>query len=78
LGRYYSITRKFKIIGEASKYLLKENILPQEHRAIVDFRNVIVHKYFGIDSQEVYGIIHNDLKEFNQMIVKTIEGIEGD
>ena len=52
-----SVIREFEIIGEASKYLLKENLLSSEHKAVVDFRNVIIHEYFGIDRDEVWDII---------------------
>ncbi len=73
-----SVIREFEIIGEASKYLLKENILQKEHRAVVDFRNVIIHEYFGIDSDEVWEIIHNNLKSFYQIIILIIKEIEPD
>jgi len=71
-----SVIREFEIIGEASKYLLNENVLQKEHRAVVNFRNVIIHEYFGIDCDEVWDIIHNNLKNFNQVILKIIEEIE--
>ena len=65
-----SVIREFEIIGEASKYLLNENILQQEHRVVVDFRNVIIHEYFGIDPDEVWDIIHYKLKNFKKVILK--------
>jgi len=73
-----SVIREFEIIGEASKYLLKENVLQNGYRGVVDFRNVIIHEYFGIDSEEVWDIIHNDMKEFHKVIEKIIEGIDAD
>ena len=73
-----SVIREFEIIGEASKYLLNENVLQKEHRAVVNFRNVIIHEYFGIDCDEVWDIVHNNLKNFNQVILKIIEEIEKD
>lgn len=68
-----SIIREFEIIGEASKYLLKEGVLPNEERAVVDFRNVIIHEYFGIDADEVWDIIHEDLKAFKKSIIAIID-----
>ena len=41
-----SVIREFEIIGEASKYLLKENVLSKTYQPVVDFRNVIIHEYF--------------------------------
>ena len=73
-----SVIREFEIIGEASKYLLNENVLQKEHRVVVGFRNVIIHEYFGIDSDEVWDIIYNNLKNFKQVILEIIEKIEKD
>jgi len=71
-----SVIREFEIIGEASKHLLKADVLEKEHRSVVDFRNIIVHEYFGIDSEEVWDIIHNDLKTFKDMIIQLIDLLE--
>ncbi len=71
-----SVIREFEIIGEASKYLLNENLLSSEHKAVVDFRNVIIHEYFGIDRDEVWDIIHNDLLEFKKTIINIIKEIQ--
>ena len=73
-----SVIREFEIIGEASKYLLNENILQQEHRVVVDFRNVIIHEYFGIDPDEVWDIIHYKLKNFKKVILKITSSIDTD
>ena len=53
-----------------------ENVLQKEHRAVVNFRNVIIYEYFGIYCDKIWGIIHNNLKNFNQVILKSIEEIE--
>ena len=70
-----SAIREFEIIGEASKFLLKENLLRKTHQPVVDFRNVIIHEYFGIDRDEVWNVIHNDLKQFKQVILEIINNI---
>jgi len=71
-----SIIREFEIIGEASKHLIKAEIFDKEYRTIVDFRNVLIHAYFGIDEDEVWQIIHhnlNDIKELTQEIIKQLD-----
>ena len=73
-----SVIREFEIIGEASKYLLNENILKNEYRVVVDFRNVIIHEYFGIDNVEVWGIINDNLKSFHKVVLDIIDSIEKD
>lgn len=53
--------RELEIIGEATNYLLKSDILDKKYRRIVDFRNQIIHAYFGIDENIVYEVITDKL-----------------
>lgn len=71
-----SIIREFEIMGEATNILIKNNILDSSSQVIVDFRNLLIHHYFGIDSEEVWAVIHNDLKEFRTLIEVKIKNIE--
>jgi len=71
-----SIIREFEIIGEASKYLLKENLLESNYRRIVDFRNQITHEYFGIDQNIVWGIIEQKIDDIENIILNLIQKIE--
>ena len=68
--------REFEIMGEASKFLIREKLLPKEYQIIVDFRNLITHKYFGIDEDIVWSIIQNDLPNFEKTILDIIRKIE--
>lgn len=67
-----SIIRELEIIGEATKHLVNNEMLDKQYQIIVDFRNQITHKYFGIDSEIVWSVIHNDLKKFENTIVDMI------
>ena len=71
-----SVVREFEIIGEATKYLLREQLLEKNYQEVVDFRNQIIHAYFGIDQDIVWEIINNDLKHFEQIIKSLILNIE--
>jgi uncharacterized protein with HEPN domain len=71
-----SIIREFEIIGEATKYLLRDNLLQKNYQEIVDFRNQITHAYFGIDQDTVWEIVNHDLKHFEQAIMSLIKNIE--
>jgi uncharacterized protein with HEPN domain len=53
--------RELEIIGEATNYLLKANQIDPKYRRIVDFRNQIIHGYFGIDEDIVFDVIRNKL-----------------
>ena len=71
-----SVVREFEIIGEATKYLLRDQLLEKNYQEMVDFRNQIIHAYFGIDQDIVWEIINNDLKHFEQIIKSLILNIE--
>lgn len=71
-----SVIREFEIIGEASKYLLRDKLIETNYRRIVDFRNQISHEYFGIDQEIVWGIIQQKLEPFENDIVELISNIE--
>ena len=71
-----SIIREFEIIGEASKYLLRDKLLENSNQRIVDFRNQITHEYFGIDQDIVWGIIKQKLKLFERIIIELVDDIE--
>ena len=71
-----SIIREFEIIGEASKYLLRDKLIDLEYRVVVDFRNQITHEYFGIDKDIVWTIINKDLDKFEEIILDLIQEIE--
>ena len=71
-----SVIREFEIIGEASKYLLKANLLDRQYQQVVDFRNKITHEYFGIDADEIWDISFEDLTEYMEVIRKRINEID--
>lgn len=53
--------RELEVIGEATKHLLKAEIIPKHYRRIVDFRNQINHAYFGIDENIVWDVVTDKL-----------------
>ena len=71
---YSATIREFEIIGEAVGKLSDELKLryPEiEWQDIKDFRNLLIHEYFGVDLEIVWKIIHEDLVT----LLKTIEKI---
>ena len=71
-----SIIREFTIIGEASKHLVNKDMLQDEYKIVVDFRNFIVHEYFGIDAEEVWDTVCHDLDALKELIIRIINKIE--
>ena len=57
--------RELEIIGEATNNLIKlETLDNNKFRKIVDFRNLIIHGYFGIDEDEVWDVVQNKINLF--------------
>jgi len=72
--RIDAVVRNFTIIGEAANNIpqeMRDKYPIIEWRKIIDFRNVIVHDYFGIDYEILWDIIKHKLPEL-QNGIKTI------
>ena len=70
-----AVVRNFEIIGEASKLLSEEfkSDNPQvEWRKMTDFRNKLIHEYFGTDYDAVWKIIQEEAHEHLDFL-ETIE-----
>jgi len=65
--------RELQIIGEATRHLLAMEWIESEYRIVVDFRNVIVHEYFGINADEIWDILQNELPPFRDAIMQKIQ-----
>ncbi|WP_456480568.1 HepT-like ribonuclease domain-containing protein [Nautilia sp.] len=68
-----AVIRELIIIGEIVNILIKNNLLPNEYKKIVDFRNFIVHGYFGIDYNIVWDVINKKIPILNEDIIKIIK-----
>ena len=61
---YSAVIREFEIIGEAIGKLpdeLKQRRSDVEWQDIKDFRNLLIHEYFGVDLEIVWKVIQDDL-----------------
>lgn len=60
-----AVIRNFEVLGEASRYIsleIKSNNPFVEWRKIGDFRNVLIHDYFGINYETMWAIIKDELQ----------------
>lgn len=74
-----AVERNFEIIGEAASRIpddFKKLHLTVEWRIIKDFRNFIIHEYFGINNQIVWDTVQYRLPDLMQEISKLISTIE--
>jgi len=72
-----AVLMNFVIIGEAVARLTEE-LKGQEKQIpwpkIKGFRNIVAHDYFGVDAEEVWQIIKNNLPELEKEIDKILKG----
>lgn len=72
----HAVEHNFMIIGEAASRMPEEYKLQHNEikwRLVKDFRNVIVHDYFGIDNSIVWDIIHHSLPDLNEQILNLLQ-----
>jgi uncharacterized protein with HEPN domain len=76
-----AVVRNLEIIGEAASQLprlFKSKHKDIEWRNLIDFRNVIVHEYFGVNLEIVWDIVKNELpfldEKFKELIKKIDNG----
>ena len=69
--------RNFEIIGEAAKYISEETILTNPEiawRKMANYRNLLIHEYFGVNLEIVWDIIQNELADTIYFIQMVLEG----
>jgi len=72
---YNAVIREFEIIGEAAKHLpsdLLSKYNEVEWRDIKDFRNLLIHEYFGVDLEIVWNTVCYDIPLLKRLIEKII------
>ena len=76
-----AVIRKFEIIGEAVKNLTKE--MKGKHKdvpwkTVAGMRNLLVHEYFSVDAERVWGTAKKSLPPFKRQIREILTQIECD
>lgn len=69
-----AVERQFEILGEALNRIKKLDETALEsiegYRGAISFRNILAHRYDGVDNLVVWGIIQNDLPKITKSIEK--------
>lgn len=68
-----AVIRELQIIGESIKQLQLLKLIDARYRKIVDFRNQIVHGYFGIDEEIVWNVINEKIDILYNDLYKCIK-----
>ncbi|WP_456479170.1 HepT-like ribonuclease domain-containing protein [Nautilia sp.] len=73
-----AIIREFEIVGEAMRYCIQFGLFNDERdkRKVIDFRNILTHKYFGIDPEAVLNIAKENLDWLENLIVNRFMSVD--
>ena len=72
------VIRNLEIVGEATKKLPKRlrNKYPDiEWKKMAGMRDVLIHDYFGVDLEHVWGVVRNRLPDLKINIMKILDDI---
>jgi uncharacterized protein with HEPN domain len=78
---YQAVIKEFEIIGEAAKKIpnqITSKYQEIEWRDMSDFRNMLIHEYFGVDLQIVWNTVIDDLPQLKIYIEKIIVDTTGE
>jgi uncharacterized protein with HEPN domain len=70
-----AVVRNYEIIGEAANLIsesTRKNYPLIEFRLMADFRNLLIHEYFGVDYEKVWDITQTELP-YNYELLKRIQ-----
>jgi len=71
--------RRLEIIGEAAKNIpekIRKKYPEIEWKKIAGIRDIIIHAYFQLDLDLIWGVIENKLSDLKQKILKIKEDLE--
>lgn len=71
-----AVIRRFEIIGEAVKHVpasIKKNHNEIDWKRIAGMRNVLIHEYFGVNTNRVWKTIRDDIPDLRKKISRILE-----
>ena len=74
-----AVLRNFEVMGEATKRLsaaVRDARPEVRWRQVAGFRDVLIHDYFGIDLDEVWGVVTINLPVLKQQIKSILQDLD--
>jgi uncharacterized protein with HEPN domain len=74
-----AVFRNFEVMGEATKRLsqnVRDAYPDVPWRRVAGLRDVLIHDYFGIDPDEVWGVVQANLPKLKQQIEAILQALD--
>nr|WP_220681158.1 DUF86 domain-containing protein [Methanofollis formosanus] len=76
-----AVIRNFEIIGEAVKQVsekVKEKRPDVPWRAIAGLRDILIHRYMGVDLDAVWDVVEQDLPALKRAVTEILDALQQD
>ena len=76
--KVYAVTRALEIIGEAARQIpvsIQDTYPQLPWQEMIGMRNVVIHNYFGVDSEVLWRTVHEDLPPLRAAVAAVLTEI---
>jgi uncharacterized protein with HEPN domain len=76
-----AVVRALEIIGEAARHLpesMQQRYAEVPWRNIIGMRNVLIHRYFGVDLEVVWETVQRDLPPLRAAVTRMLADLEAE